>query len=107
MTHNRTPVDSSVNASPGPSLASVRDLLLPALWAKAGKFPDLEFSISIDYTTDGLIVTGVSKSKNWELGFALSRESILDNLYKEQFVSSLNNLALALSQESIPEGATA
>ena len=81
-----------------PNLAEVRDMLLPGLWAEAGNHPDLEFDILVDYETRALIVRGFDPVNNNELGFAITRQAIEDNLYKGQFRPSVLALIRCLRQ---------
>lgn len=83
-----------------PRLASVRDLLLPALRSLTNKhWPLMEFYIDIDHKADALIVKGYNVANDATFGFAITRKQITENRYKVEFCPLVTDL-IALLQNS-------
>lgn len=78
-------------------LAAVRDLLLPALWQFQSN--DLTLQIDIDHENEALIVKGRCLSKSRELGFAITKEAIVDRLYFTSFGPSCELLVRCLTSD--------
>lgn len=95
---------SATHAAGPVPLSAVRDLLLPALYARRGA-EEIELGITIDFDTDGLVVKGYNPHTKNELGFAITRAQIQDNVYKAQFNSSVVKLIDELKYGPIPQGA--
>ncbi len=93
---------SSAIAKPTPStspttlalLREVRYLLLPGLY---GRHPDVELSIVVDAEAECLIVQGYNASNNRLLGFAITKQAIIDNRYKAPFNPGIVRLVLLLT----------
>ena len=83
------------------SLADVRDLLLPVLHMEAGQNKSLQFAIVIDYRHEALVVKGYNTENKNVLGFAITKEHIDDNTYKESFRPNLLKLIKCLYMDPV------
>ena len=79
-------------------LSSIRDLLLPRLWAENRNYPNLELKLDINRKTRSLLITGKNKNNDRELGFAITEGQIADNLYKVAFRPAVLKLVELLNQ---------
>ena len=77
-------------------LNATRDLLLPALRKFESMEPAISFEIKPDYQTKSLIVIG--RLRSYELGFAITRESIRDRHYIEAFEPNMLGLIRILTE---------
>lgn len=89
-------------------LEATRDLLIPALYGQpwnVGRAFRLEARIDIDYEYGSLLVCGKCEhdGRIRELGFALTKERILDGLYKDQFRPCVASLLRLLTNTSAAE----
>jgi hypothetical protein len=84
---------------------AARDLLLPALRWVDSQTPDVDLDIQVDYETASLLVIGRNPmSSPWrELGFAITRNSILYGCYKAEFGPSLASLVRLLTNTTAAE----
>ena len=75
-------------------LRAVRYTLLPGLYER---HPDVELSIVVDAESECLIVRGYNASNNRLLGFAITKQAIIDNRYKASFNPCVVRLVLLLT----------
>lgn len=75
-------------------LREVRYTLLPGLYAR---HPDVELDIVVDAEFECLIVQGYNASNNRLLGFAITKQAIIDNRYKAGFNPCVVRLVLLLT----------
>lgn len=75
-------------------LREVRNTLLPGLYRR---HPDVELDIVVDSKSEALIVQGYNASNNRLLGFAITKQSIIDNRYKASFNPSVVSLVRLLT----------
>lgn len=75
-------------------LREVRNTLLPGIYRR---HPDVELDIVVDAEAEALIVQGYNASNNRLLGFAITKQAIIDNRYKVSFNPGIIGLVRLLT----------